>query len=409
MKKHKRYIIASLIAGLGLLFSARPLSEPINTYATEEPLPVTIYSFYSVGCGHCASAKDFFDDQLALHDNLTLTRFDIATSDNLDLLNITADAFDEDTVAVPFTVIGGKHYVGFNGTIEASLLKNITKYSANPQVDVMAKILAGTPLVPSDFDTSSDFEYELPLIGSIDVRQASIALIAIVLGFLDGINPCAMWVLLFLISLVLGSNDKKRIWLIGGTFLFASGVFYFVLMMAWLKTIELLIAKQAFQIIIGVFALLAGGFNLYSFIKSRIKNSDGCEVTNVEQKRKIADRVKKIANASSLPLALLGVVGLALIVNSIELACSTGLPLIFTQILALNGIVGLSSILYISLYILFFLIDDLIIFALAVITLKVSPLSTKLGKFAHLIGGIIMIAIGLLMILKPELLLFSFL
>jgi len=164
-----------------------------------------------------------------------------------------------------------------------------------------------------------------------------------------------------------------------------------------------------FQIIVGIFALAAGGYNVYSFIKSRIKKDDGCEVTSVTTKQKIATRVKKIAAATSLPLALLGVMGLAVIVNSIELACSTGLPLIFTQILALNGISTGASVIYILLYILFFLIDDLIIFAVAVITFKVSPLSTKIGKYAHLIGGIIMILIGVLMIFFPEILLFSFL
>ncbi len=402
-----RNALLSVVAGVGLLFSLP--SEPVIASAETVVNDVNIYFFSSVGCGHCVAEKTFLDEQLALHDNLTLIQYDIGQTANLELLEEVAGVFEEPTVVTPFTVIGGKHYVGFNGTVEAGLLKNIAKYSSTNHVDIMAKILANQVILPTDFDTSSDFEYDLPLIGTIDVREASIALIAIVLGFLDGINPCAMWVLLFLISLVLNTDDKKRIWLIGGAFLSMSGLFYFVMMMTWLKTIELLIAKQVFQIIVGIFALAAGGYNVYSFIKSRIKKDDGCEVTSVTTKQKIATRVKKIAAATSLPLALLGVMGLAVIVNSIELACSTGLPLIFTQILALNGISTGASVIYILLYILFFLIDDLIIFAVAVITFKVSPLSTKIGKYAHLIGGIIMILIGVLMIFFPEILLFSFL
>ncbi|MDD4104137.1 MAG: hypothetical protein PHU89_03970, partial [Bacilli bacterium] len=114
------------------------------------------------------------------------------------------------------------------------------------------------------------------------------------------------------------------------------------------------------------------------------------------------------AAASSLPLALLGVVGLAIIVNVIELACSTGFPFMFTQILALNGFTGETAIGLILLYTLFFLIDDLIVFGIAVVTLKVSPLSSKIGKYAHLIGGVIMLIIGILMIVAPEILKFSF-
>jgi thiol-disulfide isomerase/thioredoxin len=406
MKRHWKVALASFMAGFGLLFSLG--SRPIEVAAASGPYPVNVYFFHTDGCGHCQAERAFLDEQLAERDNLQLIAYNIAETASLDLLHQVAEAFEEETVATPFTVIGGKHYVGFNPAVEAALQRVIARYSANEHVDVMAKILAEEPLLETDFDTSSDFEYQLPIIGLVDVREVSLALLAVVLGFLDGINPCAMWVLLFLISLVLNSKDKKRIWLIGGSFLLMSGLFYFGMMMAWLGTIQFLVAKEAFQIIVGVFALGAGGFNIYSFIKAKIKKDDGCEVTSVTTKQKIADKVRRIANTASLPLAIVGVMGLAIIVNAIELACSTGLPLIFTQILALNGIEGGTSALLILLYILFFLIDDLIIFALAVFTFKVSPLSTKIGKYAHLIGGLVMLALGVLMIFFPEILLFSF-
>jgi glutaredoxin len=408
MKWNKLFATAlSLLVGAGLLFSS-PSDKVEIVEAETVAFDVNVYYFTTPGCGHCAALKDYLNDKQDTMSNLTLTEFDISEAQYLSLLEETAYVFSESNVAVPFTVIGGKHYVGFNETIKASIGRLLIRYSQQEQIDIMAKIMADEPVLATDFDTTSDFEYELPLIGTVDVRDVSLGLIAIALGFLDGINPCAMWVLLFLISLVLGSHDKKRIWAIGGVFLLTSGVFYFIMMMAWLQTIQLLIAKVYFQIIIGIFALLAGAYNLYSFTKAQIKKEDGCEVTSVTTKQKIAARVKKIAAISSLPLALLGVAGLAIIVNAIELACSTGLPLVFTQILALNGYVGVASIGYILLYILFFLIDDLLIFGIAVVTLKVSPLSTKLGKYAHLIGGIIMALIGLLMIFAPQILMFSF-
>ncbi len=405
MKRHWHIALMSIIAGFGLLFSA---GSPIEAAAENPPYTVNVYFFHTEGCGHCQAERAFLDEQLAERDNVQVISYDIAESASLDLLNQAAEAFEESTVATPFTVLGGKHYVGFNTAIKVGLERSIERYSSNEHVDVMAKILADEPLSASDFDTSSDYEYQLPIIGLVDVREVSLAVLAILLGFLDGINPCAMWVLLFLISLVLNSKDKKRIWLIGGSFLLMSGLFYFGMMMAWLGTIQFLVAKEAFQIIVGIFALGAGGFNVYSFIKAKIKKDDGCEVTSVTAKKKIADKVRRIAATASLPVAIVGVMGLAIIVNAIELACSTGLPLIFTQILALNGFEGGTSVLLILLYIFFFLIDDLIIFALAVFTFKVSPLSTKIGKYAHLIGGIIMLGLGVLMIFFPEILLFSF-
>lgn len=409
MKKFGKILSAltALVAGFNILLS--PIGpQPVIASAQDTAIDVNVYYFSTPGCGHCGALRSFLDEQKILRDNLTIIEYSIAESQYLSLLEETASIFSETNVAVPFTVIGGKHYVGFNDTIKAFLGRVIARYSENAHVDIMAKIIANEPVLSTDFDTSSDYLYDIPLIGAIDVREVSLGLIAIVLGFLDGINPCAMWVLIFLITLVLGSQDKKRIWAIGGVFLLTSGVFYFIMMMAWLQTIQLLIAKVYFQIIVGIFALLAGAFNLYSFIKAQIKKEDGCEVTSVTTKQKLVSRVKKIAMISSLPLALLGVAGLAIIVNAIELACSTGLPLIFTQILALNGYVGASSIGFILLYILFFLLDDLLIFGIAVVTLKVSPLSTKIGKYAHLIGGIIMAIIGILMIFAPQILMFSF-
>ena len=119
-------------------------------------------------------------------------------------------------------------------------------------------------------------------------------------------------------------------------------------------------------------------------------------------------KIKKILSNKSFILALLGIILLAVSVNFIELLCSLGLPVMFTDILAYNNVTGIKNILYIILYILFFLIDDLIVFFVAMKTLKITAISNKYSKYSHLIGGIIMVLIGILMIFKPEWLMFNF-
>ena len=407
--KFKRLIAIALsfLLGASLIFSSYS-QEMVVAHAEEAIIyDVNLYFFSTPGCGHCAQLKTYLNKKIEEMDNLHITEFDTSISENMDLLEETASVFDA-SVTAPFTVVGGKYYVGFSDSIEAQLNRVLERYSENEHVDIMDKIINGIEVEESDFDTTSDYEYDIPWIGTVDVRDISLGLLAVILGFLDGINPCAMWVLLFLITLVLGSKSKKRIWAIGGVFLLTSGIFYFFMFFSWIETVQLLVNYVVFQYIVGALALVAGGFNLYSFIKSQIKKEDGCKVTNVSAKQKLIDRVKKIAAASSLPLALLGVFGLAIIVNIIELACSTGFPFMFTQILALNGFTGETAIGLILLYTLFFLIDDLIVFGIAVVTLKVSPLSSKIGKYAHLIGGVIMLIIGILMIVAPEILKFSF-
>jgi hypothetical protein len=217
-----------------------------------------------------------------------------------------------------------------------------------------------------------------------------------------------MWVLLFLISLLLPNADRKRIFILGGAFILTSALFYFALMMAWVNTAVFIAGNLAFRIIVGAFALAAGGYNLYQFIKNIRQKDVGCEVTDEKQRVKLMDRVRKIVNQNKLILALLGVIALALIVNFIEVACSAGLPLAFANILAINGLAGWSSLGYVLLYILFFIIDDLVVFTIVMLTLKIKVVSNKIARYNHLIGGIIMIAIGILMIFFPSILQFNF-
>ena len=131
-------------------------------------------------------------------------------------------------------------------------------------------------------------------------------------------------------------------------------------------------------------------------------------VVDDNKRKKIFSKIKKFTTEKSFILAILGVITLAVSVNLVELACSAGLPLLFTQILALNNLSEVESTIYILVYIFFFLIDDLIVFMIAMLTLKITGITTKYTKYTHLIGGIIMFLIGLLMLIKPEWIMFNF-
>jgi hypothetical protein len=135
----------------------------------------------------------------------------------------------------------------------------------------------------------------------------------------------------------------------------------------------------------------------------------GCETTDEKQRTKLMDRVRKIITQNKLILALLGVISLALIVNFIELACSAGVPLIFAYILALNDLGGWAGVGYVLLYIFFFVIDDIIVFTIVMLTLKIKVVSNKIARYNHLVGGILMLVIGILMIFFPTILQFNFL
>ena len=200
-------------------------------------------------------------------------------------------------------------------------------------------------------------------------------------------------------------NDRKKMWILGSTFLITSAVVYLLFMVAWLNITLKMRDIAILRMIIAFIALIAGAINLNSYFKA---NESGCTVVESNKRKKIINYIKKFTSEKYFFLALIGIMGLAFIVNLIELACSAGLPLLFTQILAINDLSKFMYALNIGIYIFFFLIDDLIIFIIAMITFKVTGISTKYTKYSHLIGGIIMLLISILMIFKPEWLMFNF-
>ncbi len=401
-KKIMKYLLFIFMLALFIPASRIKASEEngLNT--------VNIYYFYNKECSHCAHMSEHLNDIQEEYDNVVIYKYDIENEDNYNLLARVADTFKESQGTTPFVSLGGKHYVGYNTTTAAFITKYVKKYSENEHIDVTYKVINNLEILESDFDYSEDFEYDIPILGTVNVKEASLFLITAVIGFLDGFNPCAMWVLIFLISMLIAGKDKKRMWLLGSIFLLTSSLVYFLMMIAWIETIKIISAKFWFQLIVGVFALVAGAYHLFKYIKSLKEKDVGCEVVDDTKRKKLVERIKKIVLEKKFILAALGIIVLAVVVNFIEIACSAGLPVLYSQILLLNGISGVKSIGYILLYIFFFLLDDLVVFTIAMFTLKVSGVTNKYTNLSHLIGGILMVIIGILMIFFPNVLMFNF-
>ena len=377
---------------------------------------LNVYLFYGDGCPHCAKEKEYLNELKETYD-IDLKFYEVwYDEDNVDLLNRVQDALDAESNYVPYTVIGDNHFVGFNDDTKTQIKKAINECTEKNCDDIVSKVINNEEIIKDDSTTNEEEQIEnaeedniktIPLLGDVNIKEFSLPIISVVMGLVDGFNPCAMWILIFLISMLLGTKDRKRMWILGLTFIFTSAIIYLLIMIAWLN-----IALKMNQIIwirniIALIALIGAVINLRSFYRS-IKKDVGCEVVDNKKRKNIIDRIKKFTTKQSLILAILGIMALAVSVNIIEFACSAGLPLLFTQILSLNNLSSLEYLLYIILYITFFLFDDIIIFAIAMISLKITGISNKYNKYSHLIGGIIMFIIGLLLLLKPEWIMFNF-
>lgn len=381
---------------------------------------VNIYLFYSDTCPHCASEKVLLSELEDEYDNIRIYKYEISDKDNSKLLDEVAGLFDTKVTGVPFTVIGEKVYKGFSyENSKPKFLGTIEYYSDNGYKDIVGKYIGGIEL-PSyeikdleDSDNSADKfidnygNHIISLFGyKIETKNLALPLVSVLIGFIDGFNPCAMWVLLFLISMLMGMKDKKRMWTLGITFLLTSALIYLLFMVAWLNVATFLTSIRWFRSLLGIVAIGGALFNLYGYFKNR--KTDGCAVVNDKKRNKIFDRIRKFTGEESFLLAIIGVMALAVSVNIVELACSAGLPVMFIEILSVNNLTIIEEIIYIGLYMLFFLLDDLIIFFVAMTSMQLTGFSTKYGKISKLVGGILLMLIGVLLIFKPEWLMFNF-
>ena len=307
------------------------------------------------------------------------------------------------------------YFIGWNTNNKEKILNEIENYDVNKR-DIVNEVINGIETEnicniidnnPKD-ESEEDSSFTLPILGKINAKKISLPLVAAIIGFVDGFNPCAMWVLIFLISMLMGMKNKKRMWTLGLTFLTSSALVYLLFMLAWLNIAISLNETVWIRLMVALVALVGAGINLKSFSKSIKEKNSGCEVVDNSKRKKLMNKIKKFTTEKSFVLAIIGVVALAFSVNLIELACSAGLPLIFTQILALNNLSGIEYFIYILIYILLFLLDDIIIYVIAMKTLEITGISTKYTKYSHLVGGIIMLIIGILMIFKPQWIMFNF-
>lgn len=363
---------------------------PLGSQARE-----TATFYYGYSCPHCKNVEEF------IKDNDVEDRLDVKIEKKEIYLNRkNASAFQavcsnydipSNQRGVPFLVWGEQYFMG-----DAPIISFLED-----------KLKEKDGLQNSNVNAGQEKIYNLPLVGKVDLAKFSLPALTLIVGAVDGFNPCAMWVLVFLIGALLGLENRKNMWLIGLTFIGASAAIYYLFLAAWLNLFIFIGYIRIVQIIIGGLALFVGAYYLREYWLKKGKTEAECKVVKGEKRKKIIDRINKIVESKKIFYALVGIVALAFVVNLIELACSIGLPAIYTQILALSDLPKWQYYLYLLFYIIIFMLDDMIIFTAAMLAAKATGLSGKYSKFSELVGGLLIFLIGALLILRPEWLMFG--
>ncbi|HPM28071.1 MAG TPA: hypothetical protein PLX55_02870 [bacterium] len=388
------------------LFLLMLLPSQKENCARAESSLVNLYFFEGDGCAHCAAERKYLTSLEKEHSWLNVVDLEVTKNKaNIDILKKTGEALKFPVTGVPVTVIGSTHFTGWpdDSATKELLKKAIFTLKEKGDPDIVGKVINGD----NGYDTIDKGEISsirVPFLGEVEIKNLSLPVLTALLGTIDGFNPCAMWVFLFLITMLYGLHNRLKMWVLGLAFIVASSFVYFMFMVAWLNLVQFLGVIFWVRLAIGALALGAGFYNIKEFYAHK----DGvCKVTSGAKQQKILDSIKNIVSQKIFLLSLLGIVLLAFVLNLVELVCSVGLPVIYTQALSMSNLPSWQYYGYILLYIFFFMLDDIIVFSLAMVAMRSTLISTKYARMSHLVGGLILLAIGVLMIFKPELLSFS--
>lgn len=381
-------------------FSGLQMSK-VNAEANKAPLELTL--FWGQGCPHCAKEKAFLETiQYEYRDKIIINYYEIYNNQsNSELFLAAVEKFNIDQPGVPLLIIDEDYIIGY-GTDDTSgkeIVALINTHLNIPQITTVNdnEDVAGIT------DNSSDYVLNTQIFGNIDLKDLSLPVATILIALVDGFNPCAMWILIFLITMLINMKDRKKLYILGTVFIFTSGLIYLFFLAAWLNLFQLIGYVYWIKFIIGVIAIVSGIIH----IKDAFSSKGGCKATDEKQRTSIMDRVKKTVSQKSFLLSILGIITLAISVNLIELVCSAGLPAIYTNLLSTVELTNYEYYAYLILYVLIFMLDDLLVFFIAIRTFEVTGIAKKYTKWSSLIGGILILIIGIILIVKPELLMFG--
>jgi len=374
---------------ISILILASSLSQAFYSSAEENPQSdksIRIEFFMRTGCQNCAKAELYLEKLTERYPEVEIEYLDV--EDDIDKairLNELASTHGYSAWGVPAFYIDGQLIIGFRG-----------EDTTGREIDDLVKglLIKDKKSLERARDTVN-----IPLFGEVRVSDLGLPLFTIVIGLVDGFNPCAMWVLIFLLSLLVNLKSRSRMMLIAGVFVLVSGLVYFLFMAAWLNFFFLLALTRTLQIILGLFAIAVGSIHIKDFFIFKKGLSLGIPEA---AKPGIYNRVNRILQAKNLTGAIFTVIALAAMVNVVELACTAGLPVIYTHILASLSLTSFEHYAYLLLYNLAYMFDDSVMIIIAVVTLSRKRLQEKGGRVLKLLSGLVISLLGLIMIFIPN-------
>jgi glutaredoxin len=348
-----------------------------------EPVP-DLEIFVRAGCPHCEAAKEFLSELQRERPSLRITIHDVSEDATArQRLTMLSAERGITNIGVPTFLIGTELIIGFMSI-------DTTGAEIRTRLDQQAQGAVAQPPVEG---------IQTQWFGELRIMDLGLPLFTFVIGLLDGFNPCSMWVLLFMLSLLAGLANRPKMLLIAGTFVAVEGIAYFAFMAAWLNMFLLIGLSRITELILGSIAGLAGVINIKDFWAFHRGISLGIPEA---AKPGLYARMRRIIQAENILAALLGTVILAVLVQAVELVCTAGLPALYTRILTMQQLDRWAYYGYLALYNVAYMLDDILVLTLGVITMSHYRLQEREGRWLKLISGVVMVGLSSVMIIKPD-------
>jgi thiol-disulfide isomerase/thioredoxin len=355
---------------------------------------VTMYFFWGEGCPHCAEAKPFLAELSSRHPELKIKSYEVFKNEkNLDLFSRMANSLGMEAKGVPAFFIGDVMFLGFSDDVARDIRERVNYCITHGCKDPFRKTGQPAPQQPGTFT--------LPFLGKVSPASFSLPVLTVVIAGLDSFNPCAFFVLFFLLSLLIHTHSRKKMAAIGGTFVLFSGLIYFLFMAAWLNIFLVIGNLSAVTVIAGIVALFISIINIKDFFFFH----KGLSLVIPEKaKPNLFERMRNLLKASS-PFALLaGTAVLAVAANSYEIICTAGFPMVFTRMLTLHPLSRAGYYTYLAFYNIIYVIPLAVIVTVAVVTLGSRKLTVWQGRILKLVSGLMMLCLALVLLINPALL-----
>lgn len=381
-------VLLGLLTVLGLHSPAAAATDPDGT--------VELVLFWGEGCPHCEAERAWLEEAGEEYPGLRVTEHEVWYDDaNRELMLETADRLGFEASGVPTTVIGDRYWIGFSDGVRAEIEALLAAAGADGTTDAGSSGPTDDG-APTEGRTST---VDVPLVGEVTVGADSLVLSTLVIGFVDGVNPCSLWVISVLLAIVVRTGSRGRVLAIGSTFLVVTAAMYAVYVAGIYSAMSVVGHLGAVRAVV---AVLAGVFGIVS-IKDYFAFKKGISFTIRDaSKPGIYKRMRAAAGQEKLVPALVATVVLAVGVSLLETPCTAGFPVLWTGLLAANDVGTAQAVGLFGLYMAPFLVDELLVFGVAVVTLRATKMQERHGRVLKLVAGTMMLALAVTVLVRPE-------